>query len=1351
MRKFITLLLVSIVSLTSFNAKSDNYPKQEFRAAWITTAWRIDWPTAVGTSTSVITEQKNEMTKYLDILKANGFNAVFFQVRSMCDAFYKSKYEPWSSYLTGSRGTNPGWDPLAFVVSECHKRNMECHAWVNPYRYSTGATWSTTNDNAMKNNGWLLTYDGKTILDPGNGSARWRIVNVCKDIVNNYDIDGLVFDDYFYPENIPENSSAGDYSLWQSSKSSLSFGDWRRSNVNKMVKNICDMIRDTKPWVRFGISPAGAACSDPAVAAKHGVEPLSNYCKAGDWQYNSIYSDPVQWLEEGTIDYISPQIYWFTNNSDNPFGPMTQWWSKVAKKFNRHHFASHSTYVLQKNNTEANYIEFGQQLQLSRDYTENDAPGSVFYSLREMSGKSASGLAQWLKANKYQYPATMPAMTWLSAYASDPGKISNFTKNGNTLTCDAKSNMRYVFYAIPLTTSRQSAKSDTGKGFKAEYIVEVSYTNATTLTNRQSGYWYAVAPIDRYGNEWDFTTLYEPIFEQAPKASLLLPVNGSVHKPKNIAFTFTNANVDSYKIVIAKDEQMQNVVCSQVITPTMASDGNYTYNFSAYGYADGVYYWKIVTAKEGNLDTDSEIRNFTIQAISESCKAAELISPQNGEVLTLGEVRFVFKPTDADSYKLIIGKDEKISTPLFESSNTPKTDENGNLYYAGDITKFNKNGVFYWKIQTSKAEYFDNYSSIGTFTISRPTFDVPQLMLPANGELTENDDITFVAADNEADSYILEISLYEDFNDILYTSENFTKENTKVYFHVKKEQLRSNRLHYWRVRAVKNGGYFDGISEIRRFTPEMPTTQVSEVYYPENGYEFDNTDVVISASNPAGITTKLEIATDENFDNIVYFTLDKTITDQLGAPQYIIPYSKFTTGKYFFRIVTSESGYNDGISEIRYFYVYSDIESVKTENTDYHFITSGHGGYYKLTNLWIRSNSFGNGDVSDNSQVNRDIAPFSINEDGKGTLLMTYNDQSTKTNVKFWRFDAATGKKLSDLGVNLSSAYSSSCTSWGQYLNSVMVDEGDNIFITNLAPGSKRTFTIGRYNPANGNETELHYWSDTPARLDHAFVYGNIDTDGYIFVPTSNSNVVYRLHFTYGTHRTTEEMKVNSLSTAPRMYIVDKDHFFVDGGGTYPEFYTWGNSTPSGVFNSSDELKPNVNTCNGVAYFTLGNDKFMVYPLAAPVEGTTFRIAKGDELPYSYNGLDEMWVFPNTPMGNLNPGGGDHGCVIKVAQKTKNTAYIYAMVPNNGVAAYKIEYLSVTGVDNIFDEDYKPILNNGELSFGCELDNLQIFNASGMLIANENNVSSYNLPETNGLYIIVIRKGDKAMTYKFVK
>ena len=474
--------------------------KREVRSVWMATVWALDWPS----STSSTTAQKNEMVKYLDVLQKNNFNAVYFQVRTMSDAFYKSSYEPWSSYLTGTRGKDPGWDPLAFVVEECHKRGMECHAWVNPYRFSTGSNWSTVQDQALKSAGMLLAYtksDGKTttILNPGLESVRKRIVDVCKEIISNYDVDGLVFDDYFYQDGIPVTSSAGDYDLWQKSGASMTFGDWRRNNVNQMVADVYNMVQQQKPYVRFGISPAGAACTSAAVAAKHGIDRCP---VASDWQYDGIFSDPVAWLEAGTIDYISPQLYWKTNHKTNPFGPMTKWWSYVAKHFGRHHYASHSISFLNSSNTTGDWEEIGKQVQFSRDYTENEAPGAVFYSAAYVTGKKQSGFGEWLQVNKFQNKALTPAIDWKKSDL-EKVQVSALNKRATVLSWTGVDNVRYSVYAVPESVNVETLDSN----IPAEYLLGVSYKTTYTMPDdKKSGYNYAVCVLDRYGNE------YEPVY-----------------------------------------------------------------------------------------------------------------------------------------------------------------------------------------------------------------------------------------------------------------------------------------------------------------------------------------------------------------------------------------------------------------------------------------------------------------------------------------------------------------------------------------------------------------------------------------------------------------------------------------------------------------------------------------------------------------------------------------------------------------------------------------------------------------------------------------------------------------------
>lgn len=511
--KLITLFLCLILLQ---EASADSNMKREVRGAWVATVYNIDWPTNTGASLATAKSQQNEMIKYLDILLAANINAIYFQVRPMADAFYKSSYEPWSSYLTGRRGGKPysTFDPLQFVVDECHKRGMECHAWVNPYRFNATATeWTTAQDKAAKDAGMIIAYNNGSsnmqIFNPALPETNERIVNVCKELLTNYDIDGIIFDDYFYPSGMPANSSAQDYKDYKSSGTTKSMGDWRRENVNNMVAAVYNMIQEENPCVKFGISPAGVSCSDAAVAASHGVE----RCAYGsDWQYNGIFSDPVAWLQAGTIDYISPQLYWRTDHPTNPFGPLTQWWSKVAKQFGRHHYASHSLTALQTSNTTADWNDYGKQISYSRSYTKNDAPGAIFYSACDIDGKKVKGFGDWLLQNRFKKPALPPAISWKQH--EDLGKVTGLTLADGKLSWDAVGKCRYTIYAIPDEVENSTVETSKSGGILTDYLIGAYYDNEFIIPEQYlDGYHFGVCIMDRFSNE--FAPLYTNETESA--------------------------------------------------------------------------------------------------------------------------------------------------------------------------------------------------------------------------------------------------------------------------------------------------------------------------------------------------------------------------------------------------------------------------------------------------------------------------------------------------------------------------------------------------------------------------------------------------------------------------------------------------------------------------------------------------------------------------------------------------------------------------------------------------------------------------------------------------------------------
>lgn len=487
-------------------------PKREVRSTWMTTAWNNDWPSQKGTTSTTQTAQKNELIGYLDGLKTNNFNALYLQIRPMADAFYPSSYEPWSSYVSGTRGTSPGWDPLKFAIEECHKRGMEFHAWINPFRFGNATTqtstppFNTTRDQAVHS--WLIYHWNGTntyfIFNPALEEVKNRIVNITAEIVSNYDVDGIIWDDYFYPEGINASQDAAQYTAYRNGGGTLSLEDWRRKNVNDIVAATYNRIQQLKPWVKFGISPAGAG---HAPAAQYGL--TGPNCSASDWQYDGIFSEPLAWLNSGTIDYISPQCYWLTTHSTNPFGPLTGWWTRVAKHFGRHHYASHSISFFYGANNSTSWAEVGVQLQQSRDSAtlENTHPGEVFYASRDMTGKRLSGFMPWLKTNKYQNPSLTPAIDWKNhAQLLTP---TNVTASGTSLTWQyggktwttfngkTSKSVRFAIYRYPKGTNSEDAMANSANLLGVSYIT--SFTLPSTYDNN---YTYAVRAMDRYGNEF---------------------------------------------------------------------------------------------------------------------------------------------------------------------------------------------------------------------------------------------------------------------------------------------------------------------------------------------------------------------------------------------------------------------------------------------------------------------------------------------------------------------------------------------------------------------------------------------------------------------------------------------------------------------------------------------------------------------------------------------------------------------------------------------------------------------------------------------------------------------------------
>lgn len=397
----ITLFIILI--FTSISLKAQLAPDEEFRAVWITTAFNIDWPSSAKLTSD---QQKQEFINLLDAHKSYGINAVFVQVKPSGEVFYPSKYEPWSHWLTGKQGKapDPYYDPLQFMIDECHKRDIEFHAWINPFRsVSNIARVKPVPDHiTRKHPEWFVTYGGdivKIYLNPGIPYARTYIINVIMEIVHNYDIDGVHFDDYFYPmkqngKDFPDYMTYLTYNPY-----SLSKAEWRRDNINQFIHDLSDSITQVNPQIKFGVGPGGIwrnISHDPDGSRTWGLS-----------SYDALYADVLLWLREGWIDYVAPQIYWNIGYSGADYHELVDWWSRHT--YGRHLYIGQGAHRINSSRSWKNPSEIPNQIRLNRTYPE--VKGSVFYSSKAMLN-NLNGINDTLRNNLFFAYADPPKMHW---------------------------------------------------------------------------------------------------------------------------------------------------------------------------------------------------------------------------------------------------------------------------------------------------------------------------------------------------------------------------------------------------------------------------------------------------------------------------------------------------------------------------------------------------------------------------------------------------------------------------------------------------------------------------------------------------------------------------------------------------------------------------------------------------------------------------------------------------------------------------------------------------------------------------------------------------------------------------
>lgn len=370
MKKTLYLLLILLVFAAFAHAQAN---KRALRGVWIATVNNIDWPTKPGLA---VEEQQKEMVTLLDQLQSYNMNTVIFQIRPTADAFYKSQFEPSSHWVTGVQGKDMGYDPLQFAIDECHKRGLNIHVWLNPYRinYDTTAYDAYAKDHIMlQHPEWTVAYGKAKYFNPGLDEVRGFTCKVVKDIVSNYDVDAIHMDDYFYPYKIAGQEFPDSLTFVQHPRGFTDKADWRRNNVNLIIKEINETIKSVKPWVEFGISPF-------AIWRNNTEDPRGSATKAMT-NYDGLYADILLWQKEGWIDYVLPQLYFNIGYPIADYAVLSDWWSKY--NYGANVYAGLAPYRVSK---KAKQKEWHTTKELNRQVRRNmqdpNIKGEVYFSAK---------------------------------------------------------------------------------------------------------------------------------------------------------------------------------------------------------------------------------------------------------------------------------------------------------------------------------------------------------------------------------------------------------------------------------------------------------------------------------------------------------------------------------------------------------------------------------------------------------------------------------------------------------------------------------------------------------------------------------------------------------------------------------------------------------------------------------------------------------------------------------------------------------------------------------------------------------------------------------------------------------
>ena len=474
-------------------------PKREFRGVWIATVENIDWPMPKQT----VAQQKQQLMDILDDHQTTGINAVFLQVRPAADAFYAKSTEPWSKWLMGRQGVapDPMYDPLKFAIEEAHKRGMELHAWFNPYRATMDNKYSALSPNHITNTKpeWFFTYGGQKLFNPGLPEVREYIIHIILNVVDNYDIDGVHMDDYFYPYLVAGQTLNDGDTFKQYGGRFTDIKDWRRNNVDTLIQMLGDSIHKHNPRMKFGVSPFG-------IWANKYQHPEGSNTHGGSSYYEN-YADARKWMQKGWVDYVVPQLYWAIKYRPAAFDTLVNWWSNNT--FNRHLYVGMAVYRIAEHSKRSSDYRVTTELPNQMRHLRNNprVEGSVFFSSNSLTS-NFGGFADSLQNNFYKDPALPPPMLWLDSIPPNVPRNLTVKPNGPGVALNwdtplpAKDKEPIYGYVIYRFDGNEKIDIE-----NPAHILHIAYDDRTfyedSAVQKGHTYLYVVTAIDRLKNESD--------------------------------------------------------------------------------------------------------------------------------------------------------------------------------------------------------------------------------------------------------------------------------------------------------------------------------------------------------------------------------------------------------------------------------------------------------------------------------------------------------------------------------------------------------------------------------------------------------------------------------------------------------------------------------------------------------------------------------------------------------------------------------------------------------------------------------------------------------------------------------